>query len=149
MNKEEELRDFLRDVFSSQRLAVLATHSRGAPYCSLVGFAATDDLKFLLFATTRSTRKFANLNLDQRVSLLIDTRANRDEDFQKAAAITATGQATEVDEPEKDNILKVYLAKHPYMEGFVSSPTCALVKVKVDTYYVVRRFQEVTKLSME
>jgi len=149
LNKEEELRDFLRDVFSSQRLAVLATHSRGAPYCSLVGFAATDDLKFLLFATTRSTRKFANLNLDQRVSLLIDTRANRDEDFQKAAAITATGQATEVDEPEKDNILKVYLAKHPYMEGFVSSPTCALVKVKVDTYYVVRRFQEVTKLSME
>ena len=52
-------------------------------------------------------------------------------------------------EPEKEKKLEVYLSKHPYMKGFVSSPTCALIKVNIDTYYVVRRFQEVTELHLE
>jgi hypothetical protein len=42
----------------------------------------------------------------------------------------------------------VYLGKHPYLEGFVTSPTCALLRIKVEKYIVVTRFQEVREIQM-
>ena len=76
----------LREMMEEQLLGVLGTHRDGEPYTSLVGFAATDDLKQLLFATGRATRKHANLVDDARASMLIDTRTNRPADFTEAAA---------------------------------------------------------------
>jgi heme iron utilization protein len=139
----------LKALFTSQGLAVVSTHEHGQPYCNLVAFASTEDLKHLVFATTRATRKFANIEDDPRISLLIDNRSNRVSDFHEAMAVTAIGRAVEVLGPEKDNLLKVYLAKHPHLEDFVMSPTCALMQVEVERYYVVSRFQHVMVLHIQ
>jgi len=69
----------VRRLLDGQLLAVLGTHHAGAPYTSLVAFAATEDLRSLLFATSRATRKWANLTDDARASMLIDSRTNRAE----------------------------------------------------------------------
>jgi hypothetical protein len=45
MEKSPQLKEFLKDLFPSQRLAVLATQSKEQPYGNLVAFVATDDLK--------------------------------------------------------------------------------------------------------
>jgi len=71
---DKELRKALAEVLTSQNLAVPATHGDGQPYCSLVGFAAPPDLKSLVFATMRSTRKFGNLKANPQVAMMIDTR---------------------------------------------------------------------------
>ena len=58
---EEERSSFLRaleSLLESRALAVLATQGDVYPYVNLVAFAQGPDLKFLLFSTTRSTRKF-------------------------------------------------------------------------------------------
>ena len=144
-----QLRTLLKELFASQPLAVLATEDAGQPYASLVAFAATEDLEYLLFATTRSTRKYANLLAESRVALLVDNRSNQDSDFHNAVAVTATGRAEEVEAHEKDTLLGLYLAKHPHLSEFVTSPTCALLKVTVDTYYTVRRFQNVMELHIK
>jgi len=34
------------------------------------------------------------------------------------------------------------------LKDFVSSPTCALLKMDVETYYVVRQFQKVEELRI-
>lgn len=143
------LRTFLKDLFSSQRLAVLATQSKQQPYGNLVAFMATNDLKHLLFATTRATRKYDNISSNPRIAMVVDNRSNREADFHQAAAVTATGVVKEVEGPEKDRLQKLYLAKHPYLKEFVSSPTCALLKVEVETYYVVRQFQNVVELHIK
>ena len=148
MEKTSQLKKFLRDLFSSQKLAVLATQGRGEPYGNLVAFVATKDLKHLLFATTRSTRKYANISGNPQVAMVIDNRSNREADFHKAAAVTVTGAVEEVEGQEKDRFLNLYLFKHPYLKEFVSSPTCALIKMKVETYYVVSRFQNVMVLQI-
>jgi hypothetical protein len=83
--------EILREMLESQLLGVLGTHHDGEPYTSLVGFAATDDLKHLLFTTGRATRKHANLVADARASMLVDTRTNRAADFTEASAATAVG----------------------------------------------------------
>jgi hypothetical protein len=112
----------------------------------LVAFAATDDLKHLAFATTRATRKYANLSADSQVAMLVDNRRNQVSDFENAAAVTAIGKAEEVGGPNRDRLLEVYLAKHPHLKGFATSPTSALIKVTVEKYDVVRRFQHVVEL---
>ena len=149
MKKEFDTMQQLKTLLARQRLAVLATHCSGQPYSSLVSFAATEDLKELLFATTRATRKYANLSADARVALLIDSRSNKESDIQKAVAVTATGSAEEIHPPEKERFVELYLTKHPYLKEFVDSPACALLRVRVDTYYFVSRFQEVREIRPE
>ena len=146
---DDSMKRRLEELLASQKLAVLATHNQGQPYGSLVSFAATEDLKEILFATTRSTRKYANLKEDARVAMVIDNRENAERDFHKAMAVTVIGMAEETSKGEEEAYLSIYLKKHLYLKDFVNAPTCALVRVQVDTYYLVRRFQEVTELHVE
>jgi nitroimidazol reductase NimA-like FMN-containing flavoprotein (pyridoxamine 5'-phosphate oxidase superfamily) len=149
MERTARLREFLKDLFSSQRLAVLATQNQRQPYGNLVAFMATEDLKHLLFATTRATRKYANISSNPRIAMVVDNRSNQEADFHQAAAVTATGVVKEIEGPEKDRFQKLYLSKHPYLKEFVSSPTCALLRMDVETYYVVRQFQNVVELHIK
>ena len=149
MKNPSRLKRLLKDLFFSQSLAVLATQSNGQPYGNLVAIVATEDLRSLLFATARGTRKFANITTDPKVAMVMDSRTNQRVDFQRAVAVTATGMVEEVESSERDHLLKLYLSKHPHLKKFVKSPTSALLRVKVDTYYVVKGFQNVTVLSMQ
>jgi nitroimidazol reductase NimA-like FMN-containing flavoprotein (pyridoxamine 5'-phosphate oxidase superfamily) len=150
MDRNPEIRELLKKLFGKQRLAVLATSLTDAPgtYTSLVGFAATEDLSRLVFATMRGTRKHANMLACPQVSLLIDSRTNRAQDFQEAEAVTVLGSAREMQGPERDALQAVFLAANPHMEDFVCAPDCALMCVEVARYYHVCRFQQVTELRV-
>jgi nitroimidazol reductase NimA-like FMN-containing flavoprotein (pyridoxamine 5'-phosphate oxidase superfamily) len=148
MTDSKEMLDIIKNLLASQSLAVLATQDHGQPYTTLMAFAATDDLKFLIFATTRATRKYANLLAEPRVALLVDNRANEPADFSRAAAVTALGKTWELQGRERQAYLKIYLAKHPYLEEFASSPDCALLRVAVEKYILVTRFQEVREVYL-
>ena len=150
MNDDEiQLKKLLRELFRSQLFAALATQQLTRPYNSLVAFAATDDLKNIIFATRRATKKYSNLLSNNNVSVLIDNRANRDSDFRNAVAVTAVGTAEEVKENESETLLGLYLIKHHNMEKFVHSPDSALFKIRVKRYYVVRNFQDVMEFKVE
>jgi nitroimidazol reductase NimA-like FMN-containing flavoprotein (pyridoxamine 5'-phosphate oxidase superfamily) len=138
----------LADLLASQRSAVLATQRDGQPYCSLMAFAATADLRTLIIATLRATRKYANLVAEPRVSLLVDNRANQAADTQAALAVTVMATATEVDPAARGRLEQIFLAKHPHLEDFIRLPDCAIVKIQVEKYYLVRRFQEVVELAI-
>ena len=149
MKKRAELQRLLGELVTSQALAVLSTRDGNCPYGSLVAFAATDDLKHLLFATTRATRKYANLIAESHVALVIDNRSNSPSDFHAAVATTAVGTAEEVVDADRYELVNLYLARHPHLAGFVNSPTCAFFRVRVSTYYIVQRFQNVMELHIE
>jgi nitroimidazol reductase NimA-like FMN-containing flavoprotein (pyridoxamine 5'-phosphate oxidase superfamily) len=148
MDTNKQFRMRLGELFRSQNLAALSTHHAGQPYASLVAFYASDDLKHIYFVTARTTRKFANLSADNRVAVMINSSTNQVSDFHQAISVTAVGKAEEVAGADKESILGQYLAKHPYLEDFVRSPTCALVRVSVDSYYMVKNFQNVMELHL-
>jgi nitroimidazol reductase NimA-like FMN-containing flavoprotein (pyridoxamine 5'-phosphate oxidase superfamily) len=133
----------LRKLLASQRLCVLATQGEGQPYSALVAFAETDDLRHMLFATFRGTRKYANLCADPRVALLIDSRSNQVSDFQDAVAVTVLGRAEEVHGDERTLLAERYLAKHPQLAEFIASQECALLRVDVSDHFIAR-FSEAT-----
>ncbi|KPK75729.1 MAG: hypothetical protein AMJ79_09970 [Phycisphaerae bacterium SM23_30] len=149
MKKKTNLKQQLRKLFKTQALAVLSTHNQGQPYGSLVAFAGTEDLKEIVFATLRATRKYANIISDKRVALLIDNRSNKTADFRKAAAATAVGSVKEIPKRKNSRLLKIYLKKHPPLRKFVELPNCALLCVVVKSYFVVNRFQQVMELHFQ
>jgi len=145
MKESPEVLPQLQELFAAQRLAVLATDHGGHPYASLVAFAVSTDLRELFFATTRDTRKFANLQANPRVSLLIDNRANQVKDFSAAVAVTVLGSSTELTGPSRLAGADFYLAKHPHLAEFVDAPSCALMRVQVQSFFLVSRFQNVVE----
>jgi heme iron utilization protein len=149
MQDGDLMKQELVQLFKSQKLAVLSTHDHdGQPYASLIAFAAGGDLKELYFVTPRATRKFANMHADPRVALLVDSRSNQDADIHRAIAATSVGKAAEVADDEREEVLKLFFAKHPQLEEFAKSPSCALIRVTVATHYVVSSFQKVTELHV-
>ena len=149
MKNDVAIQKTLKDLMAVQRVAVLATHNDGLPHGSLVAFVVADDLRDVVFATSRATRKFANLSKDARVALVIDNRTNQEADFQQAIAVTVSGKASEVSADEHARWLERYLQRHPCLQEFVQSPTCALVRVRVEKYNLVERFQNVVEIRFE
>ena len=148
MDKKEKFRMQLEELFRTQNLAALSTHQEGQPYASLVAFYATGSLEYIYFVTPKSTRKFANIASDNRVAVLVNSSTNQASDFHQAISVTAVGKASVIEGSERDLVLGQYLAKHPYLEEFARAPSCALVQVAVDSYYMVKNFQNVMELHL-
>ena len=139
----------LQDLLHTQPLGVLSTCDRGGPHASLVAFAASDDLREILFATPRTTRKFAHLASNARGVLLVDNRTNTPADFHRAVTVAARGTVDEIPHEEKEAHLGPYLARHPHLSDFVRAPTCALMRLRVEGCTLVQRFQEVTEIRVD
>jgi hypothetical protein len=79
--------------------------------------------------------------------MMIDTRTNSDVDFQQAVAVTAIGEVQEVSKTTRSRYRRCYLDKHSELAAFIQSPDCALVRIRVRKYVIVRRFKEVLELN--
>ena len=143
------LQDKISNLLKYQSLAVLASQKDGQSYANLVAFAVSDNLQIMLFATSRSTRKFSNIQGNPLVALLVDNRLNSPADFKDALAVTAIGKAMEVNGSEKEKFSSIYLAKHPHLSDFISSPNQALLRVNVSKYIVVSNFQRVLEMDVD
>jgi heme iron utilization protein len=137
--------EIIVSLLRNQRLGVLATSGAGKPHTSLIAFTISDDLRRIIFATPRETRKFANLQLNPYVALLFDDRSEQDRDFMGGVALTAYGRALPVEAAESFPQRDLFLSKHPHLKDFVASPGCALIEVTVEKYSLVSRFQDVTQ----
>ena len=149
MAKEEKLKGKLAKLLHETRVGVLSTCGEQQPYASLVAFAATDDSSHIVFVTPRPTRKYANLVANAKIAMLIDNRSNRASDFRQAMAVTAVGTVQEVRKAKNSRRIRLYLETHPQLEDFIWSPTCAVLDIRVASYYIVERFQHVTELHLK
>ena len=143
-----ELEPLLRDLFAAQRYAVLGTQGADRVSLNLMAVAITGDLRFLVLATERATPKYDNLRNEPRVSLLVDNRANQSADTRTALALTVDGLAEEVSGPEREDLAQLLLSRHPQLGAFVRSPTCALFRVRVQRYELVRGLYDVRVVLM-
>ncbi len=132
----------LKELFDSQMLGVIATDMQGVPYASLVAYYSTDDLKNVLFATSKNTKKFQNLMNNSNISFLIDNRENQPSDIYKAITATALGKAEEIKE-NVEYFKNLFIKKHPHLNEFINSPDSRLLKINVEKYKFVSNFQNV------
>ena len=149
MESQTDLKKKLKAFFHKQSLGVLSTQKRNRPYASLVAFAVTDDLKSFVFATPRTTRKYANIMASSRAALLIDNRSNRASDFRKAMAVTAVGTVRELRKSGRSRLIRLYTDKHSHLKDFIKSPTCAVMCIEAKTLHIVDRFQHVIEFHLD
>jgi nitroimidazol reductase NimA-like FMN-containing flavoprotein (pyridoxamine 5'-phosphate oxidase superfamily) len=133
----------IQQLLQSEKLAVLSTEQQGQPYASLVAFAVTAGLESLVFCTPKTTRKFSNLANNSRVAMLINNCSNQASDIHNAVSVTAVGKAAEVVDTSKEDLSALYLQKHPHLKEFLQAESTALVRVRVQRYFMVRKFQDV------
>jgi heme iron utilization protein len=135
------------ELLATQRLAVLATREAdGAPYASLIAFAASPDGWDLGFCTRRATKKHENLTSEPKVAMLIDDRRREEDNLKVATALTALGRAHEISGSERDVWERALLEAHPSLASFVRLPDCALFRVEVGRYLLVSQFERVLEL---
>jgi hypothetical protein len=129
----------------TQYFGVLATNDKGRPYTSLISFAITPDLKKVIFATPKETRKFQNILSTKNVSILIDNRSNIRKNLMATEAITIIGKARHVLRGNNRNELAaIFLKKHPDLEDFLQSDSTALIAVKATRCIHVGKFQTIS-----
>lgn len=138
-----ELEPAVRDLLATQRYAVLGTQGGQRVALNLMALAATDDLRSLILATERVTAKYDNLRRNPQVSLLVDNRSNQGTDTQVALALTIDGLAEEMSGSDRERLAQGFLARHPQLQSFVQSPSCALFRVSVERYELVRGLYDV------
>ncbi|KGK99708.1 pyridoxamine 5'-phosphate oxidase [Methanococcoides methylutens] len=137
----------LLDILKGQSLAVLATEKEGRPYTNLIAFAATEDLKNILFVTPRFTRKYSNIQGSSYASIMVDNRSNTVSDFKDATVVNAMGIVKEVDKIPVFSDL--YLSKQPHLEKFLKAPTSALMMMEVEKYIIATSFQNVVEMELK
>ncbi len=137
----------VESLLNIQRFAALATQGGGAPYTSLVAFAATPDLRQIVFPTRAGTQKFANLESEPRVALLVDNRSNTTGDYSNAIAVTAIGRVHIADGPGAEDGRGLLLARHPMLAEFLALADCRIAAITVSHYLLVTRFESVTRLD--
>jgi nitroimidazol reductase NimA-like FMN-containing flavoprotein (pyridoxamine 5'-phosphate oxidase superfamily) len=131
-------------LLAGQPYAVLCTQGQSQPYASLVAFAASEDLKTLVFSTPVATRKYRLLTECESVALLIDSRSALSADIMQVEAVTVTGRARLVAAAtEFDGYAGLLTTRHPHLAAFVRADSSALFCVEVARYFHVCRFQEV------
>jgi nitroimidazol reductase NimA-like FMN-containing flavoprotein (pyridoxamine 5'-phosphate oxidase superfamily) len=143
---DENNKDEIRGLLTGQPVGVLSTEYEGQPYASLVAYTATADLKTILFATERSTRKYMNMSVNPKVAILVDNRTNKIVDIDKAIAVTAMGAVEEAKDDERKTLSGIYLMKHPEFAGFLQS--AALMKLRVENYIIVKGLKRITVIDM-
>jgi nitroimidazol reductase NimA-like FMN-containing flavoprotein (pyridoxamine 5'-phosphate oxidase superfamily) len=145
---DEQIRARLGSIFENQQLAVLATVMDGRPHCDIVAFVHTADLRHVVFATSRASRKYESLVEHPEVSMLVDSRANAPSDFQEAEAVTIDGTARDLC-GEKAKFVELYLRKHGALRDFVLASETALVCLEVSRYKYVTHFEDVHILTLQ
>jgi nitroimidazol reductase NimA-like FMN-containing flavoprotein (pyridoxamine 5'-phosphate oxidase superfamily) len=147
-NTEKDALRQIQDLFDSQMLSVLSTQGQGRPYASLVAFAATPDLRRMIFLTSTATRKYDNLVSAPDVAMLVTNSQNQADDIYNAISVTATGATSTLSGKERQALMDLYLKKCPHMKDFARSPGAAAVCVDVEAYILVAQFQNVVEVKM-
>ncbi|GAB4309473.1 MAG: hypothetical protein Kow0019_06520 [Methanobacteriaceae archaeon] len=141
---DEALKNSIRKLLESESFAVLSTQGQGQPYASIIAFSSTPDLKKIVFATSKETRKFSLINESDKIALLVDNRSTVPPVINKISAVTITGQSKVLeDQAKREKWGNALVNKHPYLKEFVQAPPTAVILVDIYRYFYVRRFQEV------
>jgi nitroimidazol reductase NimA-like FMN-containing flavoprotein (pyridoxamine 5'-phosphate oxidase superfamily) len=138
------IQEKIRRLVTDEPYSVLCTQGHDQPYGSVVAFSFEPSLRYAVFSTAITTRKYRLLTACDRVALVVDSRSRHPGDLMRVEAVTVTGRAAEVrDMPERKDMAQLLLSRHPYLKGFVEAPSCALFRVDVFRFLHVMRFQEV------
>jgi len=137
------IKDYVVDALRTNKLAVLATEGNGKPHACFIAITPMDDFAHLIFATYRSTRKYNNLINNGKVAILFENRSTKSLSQPDITVLTAFGTANEINITDSNAVLQAHLFRHPELGSFLASTDCAIFKVSVNAYQLVRGIDDI------
>jgi heme iron utilization protein len=145
--KPEELA-LVATLLRSQRQAALGTLRAGAPFVSMVAYAAEPDFGGFLLHLSRLAPHTRHLLADARASLLICEPDDGRDDVQTLARITLVGAAALVAEAEQPAARELYLARLPTADPLFEFPDFALFRLVPDEARYIGGFARAFSLTV-
>ena len=120
----EDQTKMILDYLKTQLLGVLATVSEdGRPQAALVAVTELPDLS-VIFGTANTTRKYANLQREQRIAITVG------HDVEVGVTVQYEGVAAELSGEELERYRARHLTKNPRAKKFAFSDTQRFFKVR-------------------
>jgi heme iron utilization protein len=129
---------FSRRLLRTRERAVLASNLRGAPYASLVLFAADLDASPLLLLSELAQHS-RNIAFDPRISLLLDATEGHADPL-TGPRVTLMGRVEAIDDPRR---LARFIAHHPNSSVYSGFGDFRLYRVIVERAHLVAGFGQI------
>ncbi len=127
--------DRIESLIRKKKNCVLATSTDDKPHCSLMTYIVDENCREIYLITHKRTRKYSNLQKNNYVSLLLDTRDSSDDPIQ---ALTIGGIYIPIEDPVKrKRILDQFLSAHPSMKQFADHVEAELICIKIDSFLLL------------
>ena len=119
--EKPEIKKLVLDFVKKRKFAVLSTVTpEGLPEAALIEFGETDELE-LIFETMATYRKYTNLQLNNRVALVIG--------WEEAITVQYEGIAHELSGEELKKYQQYFYKKNPRAERWEEHPGSRVFKV--------------------
>ena len=131
----------MKQMVMREKYCVLATAMDNRPHCSLMAYAAEKDCKRIYMVTHKDSDKYRNLQTNESVSLLIDTRADQKE--KSAKALTVTGRFKEINNEETLSRVKNKLKnRHPELDIFLNDESSCIFSIEIESFLMLDGFTD-------
>jgi nitroimidazol reductase NimA-like FMN-containing flavoprotein (pyridoxamine 5'-phosphate oxidase superfamily) len=133
--------DKMKQMVMDEKYCVLATAMNNMPHCSLMAYAVGEDCKKIYMVTQKNSEKYRNLTNNSSVSLLIDTRGNKNE--KTAKALTISGLFSKIDDKKTLSEVKNRLkTRHPELEVFLNNESSCVFAVEIQSFLLLDGFTD-------
>jgi len=149
MDKQSPIREYIGYIINTGRFAVLATEFDGQPHTSKIAITPFGSFRQMIFATYRNTRKFRNLENNNKVAVLIEGEYVNMNGLKESVVLTIIGHAAEISMAENEAASHAHLKRHPEMESFILSSDCALIKVIAQSYQFVSGIDDIRWITAD
>jgi nitroimidazol reductase NimA-like FMN-containing flavoprotein (pyridoxamine 5'-phosphate oxidase superfamily) len=115
-------------------ICVLATVSKQGPYCSLMAYAVDENAIEFYMTTSRLTKKFANIENNPNVSLLIDSRETMPRTNAQALTVSGKCEIISFHDNKRQNIKEKLLTRHPHLKTILNTPDSEILCIKAESF---------------
>ena len=131
----------IKQMLMDEKYCVLATAMNNRPHCSLMAYTVGEDCKRLYMVTHKDSDKYRNLQTNDAVSLMIDTRSSMKS--AKTKALTVTGRFSKIsDEETLYKVRKDLLTRHPGLEVFLDNEASCVFSIEIDSLLLLDGFTD-------
>lgn len=145
--RSETLQQQIGALLSHQVQCVLATSGEGSPELHLMAYAIEPGLGRVYLASLEQTRKVRNMRASPAVGLLWDNRTRRIKDHTDGVALSASGNARQLQGAESIYAARVLLQRNSTLEALLDNPAVAVFSVDVSCYRWVQGYGEVLEYT--
>lgn len=129
----------MKSILKQNDMCVLATCRDNKPHCSLMAYITDPECRTIYMVTERNTQKWKNLMYNPHVSLMVDTRMDRETEAGPGIqALMVDGIHRMVEEAsKKKSIIQEIAEAHPRVKRLAESGNAELVAVKIDSFLLL------------